>query len=214
MSRITVIGGTGYAGSNIVREAHARGHDITSFSRREPKTHLDGVSYRRGSALDTAAVADAVAGADIAVVAVAPNGELEENFPQTVLNIADLARTAGARLGVVGSSGTLLASSEGPKVYQDPDFPTQYAGHSRLHDQLLSSLRASDTALDWFILAPALEFGAYAPGTATGTFRLGGDVLVTDGDGRSRISGADFATAFVDEVESPAHSMSRFTVAY
>lgn len=63
-SRITVIGGTGYAGSNIVREAHARGHDITSFSRSEPETRLDGVTYRRGSALDTAAVADAVAGAD------------------------------------------------------------------------------------------------------------------------------------------------------
>ncbi|WP_327013395.1 NAD(P)H-binding protein [Cryobacterium sp. GrIS_2_6] len=63
-SRITVIGGTGYAGSNIVREAHARGHDITSFSRSEPETRLDGVTYRRGSAFDTAAVADAVAGAD------------------------------------------------------------------------------------------------------------------------------------------------------
>ncbi|HBX80751.1 MAG TPA: NAD-dependent epimerase, partial [Propionibacteriaceae bacterium] len=33
MARITVLGGTGYAGSNIVKAAAARGHQVTSFSR-------------------------------------------------------------------------------------------------------------------------------------------------------------------------------------
>ena len=33
MARITVIGGTGYAGSNVVSEAGARGHQVTSYSR-------------------------------------------------------------------------------------------------------------------------------------------------------------------------------------
>lgn len=214
MNRITVLGGTGYAGGNIVREARARGHVVTSFTRREPDTRLDGVTYRTGSVLDTAAVADSVAGADIVVVALAPSGVLEETFPQTVLDVADLTQAEGARLGVVGSSGTLLAAPGGPKIYQTPDFPGRYAGHSRLHDELLSSLRENRTALEWFVLAPALEFGAYAPGAATGAFRRGGDVLLTDEEGRSQISGADYATAFVDEIEIPAHSRARFTVAY
>ena len=36
MSRITVIGGTGYAGSAIVAEAAARGHQVTALSRSLP----------------------------------------------------------------------------------------------------------------------------------------------------------------------------------
>jgi uncharacterized protein len=43
---------------------------------------------------------------------------------------------------------------------------------------------------------------------------VGGDVLVTDADGNSNISGADYAKAFVDEIEQPAHRRQRFSVAY
>ncbi|GAA3290300.1 hypothetical protein GCM10020295_04320 [Streptomyces cinereospinus] len=64
------------------------------------------------------------------------------------------------------------------------------------------------------MLSPPQGFGHYAPGEPTGTFRLGGDVLLTDAEGKSHISGADFATAFVNEIERPAHRRERFTVAY
>lgn len=36
MTRITVLGGTGYAGAHIVRIAAERGHEVVSFSRSEP----------------------------------------------------------------------------------------------------------------------------------------------------------------------------------
>jgi putative NADH-flavin reductase len=39
-------------------------------------------------------------------------------------------------------------------------------------------------------------------------------VLVTDADGNSNISGADYAKAFADEIEKPEHRRQRFTVAY
>ena len=60
----------------------------------------------------------------------------------------------------------------------------------------------------------AMIFRAWAPGEHTGTFRLGGDVLLADEAGNSEISGADLAHAFVDEIERPAHRRARFTVAY
>lgn len=214
MSRITVLGGTGYAGGNIVREALSRGHQITSFSRSEPQERLDGVTYRSGSALDLDAVAGAVADAEVVVVAVAPYQELETSFPQAVIAIAEMARQAGSRVGIVGGSGSLLDSPGGPKMYETPDFPQEYAAGSRVHEELLDGLRASDPSLDWFELTPALEFGAYAPGVATGTFRLGHDAVVKNDEGRSQISGADFAQAFVDEIENPTHRRDRFTVAY
>ncbi|WP_368730818.1 NAD-dependent epimerase/dehydratase family protein, partial [Sedimentibacter sp. B4] len=34
MTRISVLGGTGYAGAAIVREAAGRGHEVTAFSRK------------------------------------------------------------------------------------------------------------------------------------------------------------------------------------
>ena len=68
--------------------------------------------------------------------------------------------------------------------------------------------------VDWFYLSPAASFGSYAPGEATDRYRVGGDVLLTDADGNSNISGADYAKAFVDEIEQPAHRRQRFTVAY
>jgi putative NADH-flavin reductase len=39
-------------------------------------------------------------------------------------------------------------------------------------------------------------------------------VLLTDAEGRSEISGADFGVAVVDEIEDPKHRRARFTVAY
>ncbi|MBV9445908.1 MAG: hypothetical protein JO345_08440 [Streptosporangiaceae bacterium] len=59
----------------------------------------------------------------------------------------------------------------------------------------------------------AADETARAPGEATGKYRTGGDILLTDANGNSHISGADFATASVDEVEAPAHHRERFTVA-
>ena len=39
-------------------------------------------------------------------------------------------------------------------------------------------------------------------------------MLVTKEDGSSEISGTDFATAFVDEIEQVAHPDQRFTVGH
>jgi putative NADH-flavin reductase len=214
VSHLTVFGGTGYAGGAIVREAVSRGHQVTAVSRREPDEPVAGVRHVTGSAADEAVVADAIAGADVVVVALAPTGDLETVLPQVVARIADQARAVGARLGVVGGAGSLLASPGGPKVYETPMLPAAFAPHSRIADTVLASLRDGDPDLDWFVLTPALGFGSYAPGTRRGTYRLGGDVLLTDAEGRSEISGADYAAAFVDEIEHPAHVRARFTLAY
>jgi putative NADH-flavin reductase len=55
------------------------------------------------------------------------------------------------------------------------------------------------------MLAPAPEI---APGKRTGAYLVGKDSPVGD-----IISAEDFAVAVVDELEKPAHSGTRFTVA-
>ena len=73
--------------------------------------------------------------------------------------------------------------------------------------------RAADSGCSLMGVTVA-AFGAWVPGEATGQFRVGGDILLTDAEGNSNISGADLATAIVDEIETPAHRRQRFTVAY
>jgi putative NADH-flavin reductase len=82
------------------------------------------------------------------------------------------------------------------------------------HVVVLERLRALPETVDWFCLSPAGGYGSWNPGERTGQFRVGGDVLITDVGGNSNISGADYAIAFVDEIDKPAHSRERFTVGY
>jgi putative NADH-flavin reductase len=48
----------------------------------------------------------------------------------------------------------------------------------------------------------------------TGAYRLSDDVLLTDDNGVSTISGADLAAAVVDEIEQPRYRRRRFHVAH
>jgi putative NADH-flavin reductase len=43
---------------------------------------------------------------------------------------------------------------------------------------------------------------------------VGGDVLVTDAEGRSNLSNGDLGLVILDEIERPAHRRARFTAAY
>jgi putative NADH-flavin reductase len=79
---------------------------------------------------------------------------------------------------------------------------------------LLCLTRTDATGVDWFFVSPAAGFGSYNPGEPTGKYRVGGDILLTDASGKSEISAADYALAFVDEIETPPHHRTRFTVGY
>jgi putative NADH-flavin reductase len=96
----------------------------------------------------------------------------------------------------------------------DAGFPEEYRAEAEAHGRVLEALQASGSGVDWFYVSPPFGFGAHNPGTGTGTFRLGTDVLITDADGNADISGADFAIAFADEIDEPAHHRARFTLGY
>lgn len=214
MSKITVVGGTGYAGSNIVAEAARRGHEVTSLSRSVPEDGTAGVAYVAADLLDAGAVAAAIGETDVIVSALSPRGALEGKMRGAVAQLADLAAERGARFGIVGGAGTLLVAEGGPRLIDTPDFPEAFRAEAIEVGGILDDLRAREDSLDWFFVSPAATFGAHAPGAARGTYRVGGDVLVVDDAGESAISGPDFGLAIVDEIDTPAHHRERFTVAY
>ena len=215
MTSIVVFGGTGYAGSAITREALSRGIAVTAVARDTSKLEpAEGLTLAQGDAFDTDFVAEVTKGADVIVVALhavqADGSELKDKFQPFV----DAAAAAGARLGIVGGAGSLLVAEGGPALYDTAEFPDAFKGEAKSHGQVLETLRASDTDVDWFYVSPAAAFGGYNPGERRGTYRTTDDVLLTDADGNSDISGEDFAIAFVDEIASPAHHQARFGVAY
>jgi putative NADH-flavin reductase len=213
MARIAVIGGTGYAGSNIVAEAVQRGHTVVSVARNLPAERVDGATYVEGTLLDVPGLIEELEGVDVIVSAVAPRGDmLGQLRPSIAELIAELPTTV--RLGVIGGAGGSLVEEGGERVVDQPSFTEEYKPEAFEAIDILEDLRAWDGGHDWFYVHPAGGFGMWNPGERTGSYRIGGDVIVTDESGESYISGPDFAKAIVDEIEEPKHSRERFTVGY
>lgn len=216
MSRnIIVFGGTGYAGGNIVREAAKRGHTVTSYGRSgAPSDPVDGVTYEVGSLADADLVGRAAAAADDLVVAVHASDVDGHTLTDLVPALAQAAIANGTRLAVVGGAGSALVAEGGPRLVDTPEFHEDWKPEALTHAAVLEALRAAPAELDWLYVSPAALFGSFAPGEALGTYRLGGDVLVSKEDGSSEISGADYAVAFVDELENRAHLRERITTGH
>ncbi|MFS0895309.1 NAD(P)-dependent oxidoreductase [Microbacterium sp. 179-I 3D3 NHS] len=213
MARIVVIGGTGYAGRHIVAEAVNREHAVIALSRTEPEDPVAGAAYLQGSALDPIWLAEVLSGADAVVSAISPRGDMETRALDALRNVAEQLSGTETRLGVVGGAGGSLVAPGGPRLF-DQDFPEEYKHEAQVGIDSLALLEETDAGLDWFFIHPAEVFGPWAEGERTGVYRDGGDVLVRDADGKSFISGADFAVAVVDEIEQGNHRRERFTVGY
>lgn len=212
MARIIVIGGTGYAGGHIAAEAASRGHEVVSVSRKEPSERIEGVEYVQGDVLDPASLADTLAGADVVVSAISPRGDMTDKGLDAVRALVQALTGTSTRLGVVGGAMGSLSAPGGPRLW-DLGVPEEYRHEAKFGIDSLEILQNSE-GLDWFYVHPPKEFGAWVPGERTGSYRDGGEVFVEDADGKSYISGADYAVAFVDEIESPRHRGERFAVGY
>ncbi|MGV9194611.1 NAD(P)-dependent oxidoreductase [Microbacterium sp. MC2] len=212
MARIAVIGGTGYTGRHIVAEAAARGHTVVSVSRKASSERVPGVTYLEGTILDTTSLVRELEGVDVIVSTVAPRGDMAGQVRPSIAALVE-ELPPGVRVGVVGGAGGSLVAPGGPRLV-DTGFPEAFKAEALEMIGVLEDLQADATGRDWFYIHPAGGFGSFNPGERTGAYRDGGDVLVTDDDGESFISGADFAIAVVDEIESPRHVRERFTVGY
>lgn len=215
MSRIIVIGGTGYAGSAIVTEAAARGHEVTAFSRSLPAEPVPGVKYLQGDAADEAALSSVISGADVVVGALAPRGPLAGSFRDVYRSIARLADAEGVPLYVVGGFSSLRPAAGAPRFVADLSHAPAEFHHELVTVSALvtDDLPATPATLDWVFVSPAGKFGSFAPGERLGRYRVGDDVAVQPEDGGA-ISGADYALGFIDLIEKGGHHRAHVNLAY
>jgi putative NADH-flavin reductase len=214
MARIKVLGGTGFAGDAVVREAVRRGHTVTSYSRRPPGEPVDGAEYVTGSVLDPQLLARTVEDTDVVFETLSPRGDMAGKVEGVVDELVRLADAAGVRLGVLGGVSSVLVAEGGARFFDVSEPAPEVLPEILTGLALLETLQAAPQSLDWFYVSPAVEFGAWLPQRVTGQYRISDDVLLKDEEGESHISAADLALAVLDEIEQPRYHRRRFHVAH
>jgi putative NADH-flavin reductase len=213
--KVIVFGAAGLIGRAVTGELLVRGHTVVAATR--SGAPVEGLVVRAvtGDASDTGSVARLAEGQDAVASATGPRRGEDEDPEDSVLGAAlglseGLRRAGVRRLVVVGGAGS-LEIAPGQRLVDSPDFPPAWKPAALAHARALEEVYRGIEDLDWTYISPA---GVIGPGERTGEFRVGGDQLLVDETGQSRISIPDFAIAFADELEDGEAFRRRITVAY
>lgn len=210
--KVLLYGASGEVGTRIARELLDRGHEVTGVSRGGSIDSIDHPDLRvvGGDVTDGDEVAELAAGHDAVASAIGPAGGDPDVILEGAKALVSGLREAGVdRLVVVGGGGTLTVE-DGTDLVDNPDFPDAVRPRSLRHRDALAVLQDVED-LDWTFVAPPYVL---EPGERTGEYRVGERELLRDEDGESRISMADYAVAFVDELEEGEMIRRHMTVAY
>ncbi|NUL47319.1 NAD(P)H-binding protein [Cellulosimicrobium funkei] len=212
--RIGIIGATGMAGQEIYREAVRRGEDAVAIVRDAAKAkELLGAEATVVEKDAFALTADDLAGYDAVVDAfgTSPDRAYTHNdLTRQLVEAAPVTDETALRLVFILGAGSLTDPETGrlaiEGIRQAPGAEAWISIPEAALEQL-EYLRTVDTA-DWVGISPQLMF---TPGEAT-TPQLGTDALLTAADGASHTTAGTMAVAILDELQSPAHRNTRFTV--
>jgi len=202
--KIALIGATGNIGAKVLTEAVNRGHSVTGIVRNADKLKSGKNVTAVGCDLaDEKKLAGAIKGHDAVIVSV--RHDLND-----VSHVYAACRSAGVKRVLIVGGAASLEVAPGVMLIDTPGFPDQIKVQATPAVTALKEIRKI-TDLEWSFISPSIFI---APGERTGKFRLGGDELLKDTKGDSKISQEDFAIALIDECEKPKHVRKRFTVGY
>lgn len=206
--KILLLGATGMVGSRVAAEARNRGHEVTGVTR----SGSDGT--QAAHAKDADAIARLAAGHDAVVMSIIPprdGSDPTAGLLESARGVLDGTRRAGVRrLVIVGGAGSLEVAP-GVRLVDTPEFPQEYKAEALAQAELLGVIREQADDLEWTYISPAIVI---EPGERTGDYRTGGDHVVFDAEGNSRISAEDFAIALVDLLEKGEAIRRRVTFAH
>lgn len=206
--KIAVVCANGKAGSLIVKEAAARGLDVTAVVRGENRSAAKNALIKDLFELTR----EDLKPFDVIVDAFgAWTADTLGGIPAAVHHLCGLIEGTDKRLIVVGGAGSLYVNPEHTVCVADgPDFPDAFKPLAAAHDEALSFLRTQNS-VKWTYVSPAADFRA--DGERTGRYIPGGEELVLNDRGESVLSYADYAVALVDEITSGRHIGARISVA-
>jgi uncharacterized protein YbjT (DUF2867 family) len=193
---ITILGGTGGIGGHVLGWALDAGHPVRALAR-DPGAlpRRAGLTAIRGDALDAAAVAEAIAGADVVVSALGPRGTKSPSL------LAGAAANIVAAMDKTGARRLACVSAAGAYITGDPDtgwllkavlprvFATQFAD-TRGMEQVIR-----ESGLDWTLVRATRLVNR--PGT--GRYRVRPDFPPPHGRTIARADVAHFIAAVLTE---------------
>ena len=212
--KIALFGATGHLGRGILDEALSRGWQVIAVVRdpsRLDRRH-DHLAVVSGDVAHADSWLDAVRGVDAVVASLSARRDGDfASVPGHAARLLDTLPVAGVkRLLWVGGAGTLEVAP-GVRVIDDPQFPAAWKPEAEAQGAALEVFRTSHADVDWIYVSPA---ALVEEGERSGRYRLGGDQLLVDADGVSRITVADYAAALLDRIEQHDALRRRITVAY
>ncbi len=213
--KILLFGASGAVGNATLREALDRGHEVTAVARKPDRIGIVS-SKMQCVPLDLLNQPDAAinlaAGHDVLISALRPSEGREADLVPLTGAVLDAARAHGIPALITGGAALLkLADGSGHTVLSAPGFlPAEVrpiAEACAAQDALLEKEREAY----WTCLRPPAML---LESERRGHYELGTDTLVTDAEGHSQISYADFAVAMVDLAEAPQSPRRRLTAGW
>jgi len=206
--KIGIIGASGKSGGFLTREALRQGHEVTAMVRDRNKILDHSIAVME---LDIFSITpDNIKGLSAAIDAFrAPEGKEEQHLTSMEHLISVFESRPEVRLMVVGGAGSLFTDADKKTMLMNsPGFPSAYLPTATNMGQAFERLKASK--VNWTYLSPAAEYDP--DGKRTGSYALGGDVMIFNREGKSYVSYADYAIAMIDEVKNKAYANRRFSV--
>lgn len=144
----------------------------------------------------------------------APRGDMAGRHVDVYGELARLSAKSGARYLQVGGFSSLRPAPDAPRFVKGEisERYRQEAVEGEATRRML--VDSAPTDLDWVFVSPSGSYGSGASGECTGVYRVSGEVAQFDAEGGSNVSGADFAAALVDDVETPVHHRFQISGAY
>jgi uncharacterized protein len=206
--KIGIIGASGKAGSQILKEAVSRGHEVTAIVRDKSKLHDTNIAVIEKNIFDL--TQDDLKQFEVVVNAFgAPLGE-EQAHVDAGHALIEALKGTDTRAIIVGGAGSLYVDeNKTVQLIDTPEFPDFVKPTAKGQGRNLQELQAT-TGITWTFISPSAVFDA--EGKRTGSYQSGKDHLLVNSKGDSYISYADYAIAVVDEIEHPQHLNERFTV--
>ncbi|MBW7474715.1 NAD(P)-dependent oxidoreductase [Paenibacillus oenotherae] len=207
--RIGIIGASGKAGAQILKEALARGHEVTAIVRQAGKVTEPKAAVLEKDVFDL--TAEDVQSFDVIVNAFgAPLGKEHLHVDAGRIIISALQGAPATRLIVVGGAGSLYVDeAKTTQLIDTPEFPAAYKATASNQARNLEDLQSAPN-IKWTFISPAAFFDP--EGVRTGSYQKGKDNLIVNAKGDSYVSYADYAIAVLDEIENPQHLNERFTL--
>ena len=211
--KIAIVGAAGWVGNEVLQEAKRRGHQLIALVRDPDKVTETDIEVRKFDISDAnSSLAEAVAGAEVIVSSVSGRHDGDQTiFVKAAQRyLAELSDTDAVRLVWVGGAGSLEVAP-GVELVSSVDFPEDYKAEALGMGKALEVFQRSNSGLNWTFISPA---ALLFPGEKQAPYRVGKDQLLTDAQGESKISVADYAVALMDVVESNLYPKQRIGVAY